>query len=50
VHTRHINKLIIIFLKEKLVEKTNLGFGPLGWLVRETHDGYFQIKTKIHVM
>ncbi len=51
VHIKHLNKPIIILLKgNTLVEKINLGFGLLGWLVWETHDGYPQIKTRIHVV
>jgi hypothetical protein len=30
--------------------KSNLGFGPLGWLLCETRDGYLQIKIRIRVI
>jgi hypothetical protein len=30
--------------------KSNLWFGPLGWLVWKTHDGYPQVKIRIHVV
>jgi len=35
---------------EDISEKSNLGFGPLGWLIWETYDGYPWNKTRVHVL
>jgi hypothetical protein len=39
-----------IVIKKDISEKSNLGFGSLGWLIWETYDGYPWNETRVHVL